>query len=422
MKDQLHILVVDDDEVDRIAVNHALRQSGIEAQIDEADSLKAVREALGQAPYDCLLLDYHLGDGHATTLLTEHSPVKDPAIGERRRPNLPPVIILTGSGNETVAVELMRAGAIDYIPKAELTPSRIAQSVRNALRVHGSEAAVRQAQLDLESKVVERTAALAATNQALELEMANRAQAEERARQHLEQLAHVARLSTLGEMAAEMAHELNQPLGAIANYAHGCSRRIGTGTADMDTIQMVFDNIAEQAERAGKIIHRLRSLVARREPEMVITDLNRLIREVLELHASESEQRQIILKLELTPQLPPIRVDAIQVQQVLLNLIRNSIEALSDLPQERRHLTLFTQEAGADKLKFSIQDRGPGCDPETFQSLFEPFFTTKERGMGMGLAISRSIVEAHGGELWVVPNPDQGLTFHFTIPTEEVAK
>lgn len=421
MKDPLHILVVDDDEVDRIAVNHALRQSGLNAMVDEADSLKAVRRALGQTPYDCLLLDYHLGDGHATTLLTEHSPTQDLENSERRRPDLPPVIILTGSGNETVAVELMRAGAFDYMPKAELTPSRIAQSVRNALRVQASEAAVHQAQLELESRVIERTSELAAINQELEQEMTHRSQAEERAREHLEQLAHVARLSTLGEMAAELAHELNQPLGAIANYAHGGSKRIQSGTADLDTVQMVFDNVAEQAERAGKIIHRLRSLVARRAPEMETTDLNRLIKEVLELHSFESAQRQVTIALKLADRLPKVRVDAIQIQQVLLNLVRNSIEALSEVPAESRDLKLITQEAGTEKLRVSVQDTGPGCSPDAFEKLFEPFFTTKERGMGMGLAICRSIIESHGGELWVVPNPGPGLTFHFTIPTEETS-
>lgn len=419
MKDYLHILVVDDDEVDRIAVHHALQQSGISVRIDEADSLRAVRRALQGGPYDCLLLDYHLGDGHATTLLEEHSSIHEPDNGERRRPDLPPVIILTGSGNERVAVELMRAGAIDYMPKQELTPSRIAQSVRNALRVHESENAVRQAKRDLEARVVERTAELADANRVLQEEMVSRVQAEERARSHLEQLAHVARLSTLGEMAAEIAHELNQPLGAIANYAHGCSKRIDNGTADTETIQMVFDTIAKQAERAGKIIHRLRSLVARRQPEMITTDLNRLINEILELQASETEQHQIRMHMELEPGLPSVRVDAIQVQQVLLNLLRNSIEVLRELPPERRNLTLVTRKAGEETLRVSVRDEGPGCDPETLQRLFDPFFTTKSDGMGMGLVISRSIIEAHGGELWVVPNPGDGLTFHFTIPIEE---
>ncbi|MEM9556686.1 MAG: ATP-binding protein [Acidobacteriota bacterium] len=420
MQDLIRILLVDDDEIDRLAVTHALRQSGLQTEIEEADSLAALRLALGRSFYDCLVLDYHLGDGHVTTVLNEHTP-KPSFDGEPARPTLPPVIILTGSGNETVAVELMRAGATDYLPKEELTPSRIAQSVRNALRVHQSEAAVRQAQRDLEQRVIERTAELAAANRELELEMVNRHKAEGRAREHLEQLAHVARLSTLGEMAAELAHELNQPLGAIANYAHGCSKRIQNETADLDMVREVFDKIALQAERAGQIIHRLRRLVSRRQPDLAPADLNRLIEEVVGLQAGEAAQRQIALTLQLSPSLRPVRVDGILVQQVVLNLIRNSIDAVSTLEPQRRHVTLRTETAGSDHLRVSVIDDGPGCAPDVLDRLFDPFFTTKNRGMGMGLAICRSIIESHNGELWVRPNPEHGLTFFFTLPTETTA-
>lgn len=421
MEAALHILLVDDDEVDRLAVHHALRQSGITVELYEADSLMAARHALLDATYDCLVLDYHLGDGHATTLLTENTPSGDAgaAHGGYQRPDLPPVLILTGSGNETVAVELMRAGASDYIPKSELTPSRIAQSVRNALRVHQSEAEVRRAQRELEDRVVQRTAALAEANKQLTSEMANRLSAEEDARQHLEQLAHVARLSTLGEMAAEFAHELNQPFGAIANYAHGCRKRIENNTVDLQTVDKVLGSIADQAERGGKIIRRLRHLVARRDPEVTALNVNRLVEEIIGLQAAESAQRQITIELDLTPKLPDVLVDGIQIQQVLLNLLRNGMEAMSTLPAAERRLTVSTQLAGSDKVKISLRDRGVGFDAESLDQLFEPFFTTKDRGMGMGLAISRSIIEAHGGDLWAVPNVDVGLEFSFTLMAAE---
>ncbi|MEM1179999.1 MAG: ATP-binding protein [Acidobacteriota bacterium] len=422
MSQTLSILLVDDDEVDRLAVSHALRQSGLEAKVDQADSLKNGRQALRETPYDCLVLDYHLGDGHATTLLTEHTIAPADSAFERPHPDLPPVIILTGSGNESVAVELMKAGATDYLPKDELTPSRIAQSVRNALRVHASEAAAREAQRDLELRVVERTSALAEAYRELEQQMDNRQKAEEQARQHLEQLAHVARLSTLGELAAELAHELNQPLGAIANYAHGCVKRIENDTADQGTVRQVFVNIAEQAERAGKIIHRLRRLVERHEPVLTPIDLNTLLKDILGLQQAELSHRQVQLKLDLSPELPKVQADTIQLQQVVLNLVRNGIEAVAELPPARRVLSLRSWQAGHDRLGVSVRDEGVGCSPEQLQRVFEPFYSTKERGMGMGLAISRSIVEAHGGELWVMPNPEAGLTFRFTLPAEDKDK
>jgi len=406
MTDRLQILVVDDDEVDRLYVLQTLARSELETGVEDVESLAGARSAIARKRFSCLILDYHLRDGHAMRLLEE---------ARRGELALPPVIILTGSCNNRIAVELMKAGAADYLPKDELTPSRIGQSVRNALRVRESQEALAFAHEDLERRVVARTAELEAANLDLEQEIANRLKAEGRSRQHLAQLAHVSRLSTLGEMAASLAHELNQPLGAIANYANGCLRRIESESADRQSLSQALAQIAAQAERAGKIIHRLRSFVARKEPEMVVTDLNQLLEEVASLEMPEARHQEVEIEFDLAGGLPGVQADPIQIQQVALNLMRNGIEAVQAIDSSRRRLTLRTRLRGDARIEASVLDSGPACDPGVLERMFEPFFTTKERGMGMGLPISRSIIEAHGGELWASPNPEGGLSFHFTL-------
>lgn len=404
--EDLQILIVDDDEVDRLMLRQALARSELEVQVEEVESLAGARSSLREKQFSCLILDYHLRDGRAMQLLQE---ARSGAL------DLPPVIILTGSCNDRIAVDLMKAGAADYLPKDELTPSRIAQSVRNALRVRESQKALAFAYEDLEQRVVARTAELATANLELEQEISNRLKAEGLARQHLGQLAHVARLSTLGEMAASLAHELNQPLGAIANYANGCLRRIESGTTDTRALLQPLTQIAAQAERAGKIIHRLRSFVSRQEPEMVIADLNRLLREVASLERPDARHQEVEIQLDLEEALPPVQADPIQVQQVALNLMRNGIEAVQTIEPSRRKVLLRTRIRADHQVEAMISDSGPPCDPGILDQIFDPFFTTKQKGMGMGLTISRSIIEAHGGELWAVPNPEGGLAFHFTL-------
>lgn len=409
MEETWRILLVEDDEVDRIAVKRCLARSELEVHLETASSIAAGREALLRLRFDCLILDYRLPDGDAMQLLRNATA------------KVPPVIILTGHGSALIAVELMKAGAADYLPKDELTPSRISQSVRNALRVRRSEEALRRAYEDLEARVVERTAALAAANRELEQEMADRQRAEERARRHLEQLAHVNRLNILGEMAAGIAHELHQPLGAITNYASGCLRRTEAEQLDPVTLRRSLQRIAEQAERAGKIVRRLRALVTTREPEVALADINQLLREVVALEEPEARHRDVEIVFALGASLPPVPVDAIQIQQVVLNLVRNGLEAMQETSEEaaERGCLAISTRALVQGVEVAVTDRGPGCAPQVLERIFDPFFTTKEGGMGMGLAICRSIIEAHGGELRVEVNPEGGLCFRFTLAAED---
>ncbi len=237
---------------------------------------------------------------------------------------------------------------------------------------------------------------------------------EERARQQSVQLAHVARLATMGEMASGMAHELNQPLCAIVNFTEACVELMNAGTADADTLRGALGDVSRQAQRAGAVLRRLRDFVRRQEPQRQPVDLNALVREVAALTGAEARHAEATMKLRLAKRLPRALADAIQVQQVLVNLVRNSLDALGEVPRSRRGVTIRTAHR-AGEVEVSVSDTGRGIAPEHRERLFEPFFTTKREGMGMGLSISRSIVELHEGRIWAPPRR-RGCTVRFTLP------
>ncbi len=288
---------------------------------------------------------------------------------------------------------------------------------RQIARRAWAERLLREAHDGMAERVRERTADLEIANLQLQREIGQRERAEDQARQRLEELAHVARVSTMGEMAAGLAHELNQPLGAIAGFAEGSLRLIESDRATTpDVLHVPLTEIAEQARRAGQIIHRLRAFVATGQPQRLAHELKPLVEELVALVASELRQEQIDLRLDVPAALPPVLVDGIQAQQVLLNLIRNAMESLQRVPgAARRRIEVTARPAAGGLVMVSVADTGPGCPPETIDRLFDAFFTTKPNGMGMGLSISRSIIEAHEGTLWATPNSSGGLTVHFTV-------
>jgi C4-dicarboxylate-specific signal transduction histidine kinase len=248
-------------------------------------------------------------------------------------------------------------------------------------------------------------------------DITDRKRAEQQSRKHLAELAHVMRLRTMGEMASGMAHELNQPLTAIATYAGACLNTLQqVPSPAVDKATDMLERIDRQAVRAGRIIHRLRSFVSRTPAARDTRDMNELIREVLVLAEGELRAQRIRLQLNLDESIPPVHVDAIQIQQVLLNLVNNAREAMSDASDDGRALTVETELAGADTVEVAVCDTGAGVAAENADLLFDAFFTTKPEGMGMGLAISRSIAESHGGRLWFTPNASRGCTFRFAIP------
>jgi len=230
------------------------------------------------------------------------------------------------------------------------------------------------------------------------------------------ELVHVSRLTAMGEMAATLAHELNQPLAAIGNYLKG-SRRLLEDSKDprAATIQDALAKGADQALRAGQIIRRLRDFVARGESEKRVERVAKLIEEASALALVGARERGVRVQLAIDPAVDKVIVDRVQVQQVLVNLIRNAMDAMQETA--RRELTLTVIPVGGDMIQLSVADTGPGLSKEVSARLFQPFVTTKPHGMGVGLSISRTIVEAHGGALWAEPNEGGGAVFRFTLPS-----
>lgn len=229
------------------------------------------------------------------------------------------------------------------------------------------------------------------------------------------ELVHVSRLSAMGEMASALAHELNQPLAAISNYMKG-SRRLLANISDPTTpkIESALDRAAEQALRAGQIIRRLRDFVARGESEKRVENLSKLIEEAGALGLAGAREQNVQLRFNLNPNADSVLADRVQIQQVLVNLFRNALEAMAQSP--RRELVVTNTKEGEDMIEVEVSDTGSGFQDDVLPNLFQTFFTTKETGMGVGLSISRSIIEAHGGRMWAESNASGGATFRFTLP------
>jgi C4-dicarboxylate-specific signal transduction histidine kinase len=233
------------------------------------------------------------------------------------------------------------------------------------------------------------------------------------------ELAHITRIMTMGEITSSIAHEINQPLGAIVNYGNACLRIIKTGSAEITDIAAALSEIVDDANRASAIIAQIRALSKKALPEMAVLEVKDLVAEILPLVRHELDRRQIVLKTVLSDNLSPVMGDRIQLEQVLLNLVMNGMEAMHQIPEDRRHLSIAAQSQvseGKALILISVTDSGIGLPAEDQPRLFETFYTTKAEGMGMGLAISRSIVEAHGGRLWATPNAGLGATFQFVLP------
>ncbi len=242
-----------------------------------------------------------------------------------------------------------------------------------------------------------------------------RKRAEDQLRNTEAELAHVARITTMGELAASIAHEVNQPLGAIVGNADICRQWLDNAEPDLTLLREALDDIASDGQRASQIITRIRSLMKKHAPEKVPIDLSDVAREVLDLVGHEAQRKQITLVPELGSALPAVAADRVQLQQVLLNLVMNGIEAMNGIADRKPELRLKTDRF-KDGVMAMVSDCGVGFEPGQAEQIFKPFHTTKSSGMGMGLAISRSIIEGHGGKLWAEPNKQAGATFKFTLP------
>ena len=379
MKSPLHILLLEDNTFDAELVQELL-----EAEYYDCDVLRVQTRAefiagLEDAEIELILADYKLPafDGLSALKLAIDT-----------RPDLP-FIFVSGSLGEEVAIEAVKIGATDYVVKSRL--ARLVPSVQRALR---------EARERAERKRAE--AALRRSEEAL-----RNAQAE---------LARVVRLTTIGELTASIAHEIHQPLGAIVSSGNACLRWLANAHPQLDEARRAAERIVRDGHRAGNILKSVRALAGTSLPNMTELDINDAIREILMLMRNELHEHAVALETDLSDGLAPVLGDRVQLQQVILNLVMNAIEAMSTATNGPQSLRVCSQCDGSGAIRIAVEDSGPGIAPETMDRLFEAFFTTKPSGMGMGLSICRSIINAHGGRLWAATGAPRGAVFQFTLP------
>ena len=369
MSRPVRILLIEDDAVDRLACRRAFANHEQAIELIETDTgREGVRLARSERP-DCILLDFKLPDMDGLEVLSELA-------GASGAPC--PVVMLTGANNVSVAVEAMRRGARDYLLKdterryLELLPPVLARALQDQRLT-------------------------------------------EEKRQAEAALAQAHRRMTAGELAAALAHELNQPLAAITTYGEACVQLLGHARPDLGKLRRNIDEMARQAQRAGQTIRELRAFLSTGGSDRSAVDLGALARVTADLIAAEARRRGVRLALQIEEPLPPVLAAPVHIEHVLVNLLQNALEAIHAASVREGAITLSAR-AESDMVQVSVRDTGPGIGDAVMQRIFEPFYTTKSEGLGMGLSISRSIVEAHGGKLWVETADGAGTTFHFTLP------
>jgi C4-dicarboxylate-specific signal transduction histidine kinase len=252
-----------------------------------------------------------------------------------------------------------------------------------------------------------------------DITLRKRAEAEARERERHDrevqtELAHANRVTTMGQLTGSIAHEVNQPIAATVASAQAALRWLARPSPDLDKVRQLLTQIVKNSTRAGEVIHRIRELIKKAPPRQDLLEINEPIREVIELTRSEAMKNRVSIKTDLADGLPLIRGDRVQLQQVMLNLILNAIEALSGVSDDEREVLVSTGTAGSGGVLVTVRDSGPGLP--SIEHVFEAFYTTKATGMGMGLSICHSIIEEHGGRMWASANEPHGAVFQFTLP------
>jgi C4-dicarboxylate-specific signal transduction histidine kinase len=291
-------------------------------------------------------------------------------------------------------------------------------------RQRHAEKLLQQARDELEEKVQERTAELRRTNDVLHAESAERKAAEAALHLMRAELAHVSRVTMLGELTASIAHEVNQPLGAIMNYANACRRMLAANREEKASVDEALSKIVEDAHRASDVIARIRALSQKKPTEKTSSAVKDLIDDVVAVASYEMRARGVAIQVDLAAELPRLQVDRIQIQQVLLNLMINGAEAMESTPSKDRVIEISVRSGrseSAPALILRIRDHGAGVKPADEGRLFAPFYSTKSQGLGLGLAISRSIIEAHSGRLSLMPTEGAGAVFQILLPVKEGA-
>jgi PAS domain S-box-containing protein len=247
----------------------------------------------------------------------------------------------------------------------------------------------------------------------------NLRESERRYREAQAELAHVTRVTTLGELTASIAHEVNQPLAGVATNAEACLLWLDHETPNLDAARRSVEWIIKDCNRAGEVIRHIRALSKKADTQKAPLDINDVINEVITLVQRELNSHTVLLQMELAPSLGLVLADRVQMQQVIINLVMNGIDAMQPVTDRPRELVIQSQQVEAYQVQVAVKDCGTGISAENADRLFNPFFTTKSSGMGMGLSICRSIIAAHGGRLWAAPNLPHGATFHLTLPLHQ---
>jgi C4-dicarboxylate-specific signal transduction histidine kinase len=281
-----------------------------------------------------------------------------------------------------------------------------------------AETALRQARNELQIRVEERTAELKHANKQLLAEIVERKRAEDAYYEAQAELTRVTRISALGALAASISHEVNQPLAAVVTNADACMMWLSSEPPNLEEARLAVDCIAQQGTRASDIVRRIRAMFTKTAPDRARVEVNELIREVAALMQTDASRNQVEIVTELAGDLPDAMGDRVQLQQVIVNLIQNGIEAMGTVTNRPRLLVIRSERQASSEILVAVRDSGVGIDRKNEKRIFDAFFTTKAQGTGMGLAISHSIVEAHGGRLWAGANSDYGATIQFTLPAD----
>ncbi|XXT24718.1 response regulator [Sorangium sp. So ce429] len=407
------VLLVDDDPGSLKLLSEALASQPLLTLAVAIDGEMALRQIRREAP-DLVLLDGVMPgmDGFEVCRRLK----ADPATREI------PILFMTVLADTASRVRGLELGAVDYVSKPFVREELVAR-VRTQLAIHAAARALSEkneelarAQASLELEVARRTEELRAANERLARELELTRTAELKVQKAQDELAHLNRVSAMSELAASLAHELSQPLAAILSNAQAAERLLAHAPPDIAEVRAALADIMADDRRAGQVIQRMRAMLRKDELSVAALDLDELIREVVRLMASAALLAGTTVRIELAPGLPRVRGDGIQLQQVLLNLLVNALDAVARRPPEARLVVVRTRRADGGRVELSVADSGDGIPPADLERVFEPFFTSKPQGLGVGLAISRSIVEAHGGRLWAEHCPGEGATFRCALP------